>query len=56
MMQITFDGERTIKGFYQFLKKNVVIPFSLPKNAKSKSLRATPELVQGRGTDLKDEL
>jgi protein disulfide-isomerase A1 len=35
-MQITFDGERTVKGLYRFLKKNAAIPFALPKPTKPK--------------------
>lgn len=49
-MQITFEGDRTVKGFYQFLKKNAGIPFALPRTAnKSKSASKATE-------DTKDEL
>jgi hypothetical protein len=48
-MQITFGGDRTVKGFYQFLKKNAAIPFSLPRTAKSKASNKVAE-------DVKDEL
>lgn len=46
---ITFSGDRTVKGFYQFLKKNAAIPFSLPRTAKSKASNKVAE-------DAKDEL
>ena len=48
-MQITFDGDRTVKGFYQFLKKNAAISFALPRTAKSK---ASHKVIE----DVKDEL
>jgi hypothetical protein len=38
-----------VKGFYQFLKKNAAIPFSLPRTAKSKASNKVAE-------DVKDEL
>ncbi|KAG0621351.1 hypothetical protein M758_3G013000 [Ceratodon purpureus] len=46
---ITFDGDRTVKGFYQFLKRKASIPFALPRTAKSKPSNKVAE-------DLKDEL
>lgn len=46
---ITFEGERTVKGFYQFLKKHAAIPFALPRTAKSKASNKAAE-------DVKDEL
>ena len=55
-MQITFEGDRTVRGFYQFLKKNAAIPFALPKSEKSKGSKADPEIVQSSEADLKDEL
>lgn len=53
---ITFEGDRTVRGFYQFLKKNAAIPFALPKSEKSKGSKADPEIVQSSEADLKDEL
>jgi protein disulfide-isomerase A1 len=60
-MQVTFDGERTVKGFYQFLKRNAAIPFSLPKpsqshqNSPAAPVSATIEKTSS-GEQLKDEL
>lgn len=34
---ITFHGDRTVKGLYQFLKKNAAIPFALPKPAQTRA-------------------
>lgn len=48
-MQITFEGDRTVKGFYQFLKKHAAIPFALHRTAKSKASNKAAE-------DVKDEL
>ncbi len=61
LMQVTFDGERTVKGFYQFLKRNAAIPFSLPKPSQSQQnspaapVSATIEKTSS-GEQLKDEL
>ncbi|CAK9227481.1 unnamed protein product [Sphagnum jensenii] len=58
---VTFDGERTVKGFYQFLKRNAAIPFSLPKPSQSQQnspaapVSATIEKTSS-GEQLKDEL
>lgn len=48
-MQITFEGDRTVKGFYQFIKKNAAIPFTLQKSGKSKATKKGAE-------NMKDEL
>ena len=37
-MQITFHGERSVKGLYQFLKKNAAIPFVLLRPAQKDEL------------------
>ncbi|XP_024382727.1 protein disulfide isomerase-like 1-4 [Physcomitrium patens] len=46
---ITFEGDRTVKGFYQFIKKNAAIPFTLQKSGKSKATKKCAE-------NMKDEL
>ncbi len=35
---ITFDGDRTVKGIYKFLKTNAAIPFKLPKKSMNESV------------------
>jgi len=54
---ITFDGDRTVKGFYKFLKANAAIPFKLPKKSKTESVESTP-VTQDTSADEqpKDEL
>lgn len=56
-MQITFEGDRTVKGFYQFLKKHAAIPFALPRTAKATaSTEATTEATTKATETIKDEL
>lgn len=54
---ITFDGDRTVKGFYKFLKANAAIPFKLPKKSKTESVESTPATEDTSAADQpKDEL
>lgn len=54
---ITFDGDRTVKDIYKFLKANAAIPFKLPKKSKTESVEATPVTQDTSAADQpKDEL
>lgn len=54
---ITFDRDRTVKGFYKFLKANAAIPFKLPKKSKTESVESTPATEDTSAADQpKDEL
>jgi len=54
---ITFDDDRTVKGFYKFLKTNAAIPFKLPKKSKPESVEATPVTPDSSAAEQpKDEL
>eukprot|EP00249_Psilotum_nudum_P006666 c19966_g2_i1 orf=88-1899(+) len=51
---ITVDTDRTVKALYQFLKKNVAIPFTLPKPEKPEVDKVKP--VDDPRYKVKDEL
>ncbi|KAJ3679798.1 hypothetical protein LUZ60_016076 [Juncus effusus] len=66
---ISYDGDRTVVGFYKFLKKHATIPFKLqrpPTTPSAAKSEATPSATQTEPTvgpvvadsnkDLKDEL
>lgn len=62
--QITFDGDRTVKEFVRFLKKEAAIPFTVPKK-QSEPAESTPEaeaepelesVIQDSWNSMKDEL
>ena len=72
MEQITVDADRTVVGFYKFMRKHATIPFKLEKPAAStespKATESTPkvETTETKGkpesttksteSDSKDEL
>ncbi|XP_024544402.1 protein disulfide isomerase-like 1-4 [Selaginella moellendorffii] len=53
---ITVDADRSVKAFYQFLKKNAAIPFTLPKSEKTKSQAPEEAAAPPKKEELKDEL
>lgn len=58
-MQITVDVDRTVVGFYKFLKKHASIPFQLQKptsTSKTESKSSDVKESQSSSTDTKDEL
>lgn len=57
VLQITFDGDRTLVAFYKFLKKYASIPFKLKKPASYQSSNGA-EAKDGNESNnsVKDEL
>ena len=62
LLQITFEGDRTVVEMYKFIKKHASIPFKLKRPDSSSAARAEGTgSTAGReesssGSNLKDEL
>jgi protein disulfide-isomerase A1 len=51
---VAYDGDRSLKGFTKFLKKQAKIAYELPK--KEKKDAADGDKKEDDGEDVKDEL